>query len=216
MTNDLSSSFWGFFEDQVSSVQQTNEKTVFDAAWQIVEKSYSIASWNDASSKAEALRLLKDEVSISALSAFVQTETWKQRLKRANLVMLPGIGLKKGVLYRDSVWSYDESIETRDVFSTIEKLYDLSGGNLSQLSPYEQRRLLGDAGTDGRPPQRAPLAESVRHEVWRRDQGQCVQCRSKEKLEYDHIIPYSRGGSDTARNLQLLCEPCNRRKHARI
>jgi 5-methylcytosine-specific restriction endonuclease McrA len=64
--------------------------------------------------------------------------------------------------------------------------------------------------------QREPVAEAVRHEVWRRDQGSCVDCGSRERLEFDHIIPVSRGGSNTARNLELRCEPCNRRKGARI
>jgi hypothetical protein len=63
---------------------------------------------------------------------------------------------------------------------------------------------------------RRGIPQAVRREVWRRDEGRCVDCGSKEKLEYDHIIPYSRGGSDTVRNLQLLCEPCNRRKSATI
>jgi 5-methylcytosine-specific restriction endonuclease McrA len=48
--------------------------------------------------------------------------------------------------------------------------------------------------------------------VWQRDQGQCVQCGSREKLEFDHIIPVAEGGSSTERNVQLLCEACNRRK----
>ncbi len=56
----------------------------------------------------------------------------------------------------------------------------------------------------------------VKREVWRRDQGRCVQCGSQEKLEYDHIIPVSKGGSNTERNVQLLCEKCNREKAARI
>jgi len=37
-----------------------------------------------------------------------------------------------------------------------------------------------------------------------------------EKLEYDHIIPVSKGGSNTERNIQLLCEKCNRQKSATI
>ncbi len=63
---------------------------------------------------------------------------------------------------------------------------------------------------------RTPIPESVRHAVWRRDDGRCVQCGSQESLEFDHIIPVSRGGANTERNLQLLCEPCNRAKSATI
>jgi hypothetical protein len=63
---------------------------------------------------------------------------------------------------------------------------------------------------------REPIAESVRHEVWRRDGGRCVDCGSKENLEFDHIIPWSEGGANTARNLELRCEACNRKKGASI
>lgn len=60
------------------------------------------------------------------------------------------------------------------------------------------------------------ISSKVRLEVWRRDYGKCVECGSKERLEYDHIIPFSKGGSNTARNIQLLCEICNRKKHNKI
>jgi len=62
------------------------------------------------------------------------------------------------------------------------------------------------------PYRREPISKSVKMYVWQRDGGRCVECGSREKLEYDHIIPLSRGGSNTDRNLQLLCEPCNRSK----
>lgn len=63
---------------------------------------------------------------------------------------------------------------------------------------------------------RAPISEDVKAFVWRRDEGKCVKCGSQEKLEFDHIIPHSKGGSDTERNIQLLCEKCNRSKGVQI
>ncbi len=52
--------------------------------------------------------------------------------------------------------------------------------------------------------------------MWRRDEGKCVECGSQEKLEFDHLIPVSKGGASTARNIRLLCEKCNREKGSRI
>jgi holliday junction DNA helicase RuvB len=59
---------------------------------------------------------------------------------------------------------------------------------------------------------RDAIPSEIRREVWRRDEGKCVKCGSRKNLEYDHIIPVSRGGSNTARNIELLCEVCNRAK----
>ncbi len=59
---------------------------------------------------------------------------------------------------------------------------------------------------------REPIPDSVRLFVWQRDKGQCVKCGSRERLEFDHIIPVVAGGSNTERNVQLLCESCNRSK----
>ena len=33
-----------------------------------------------------------------------------------------------------------------------------------------------------------------------------------QKMEVDHIVPWSKGGSDELYNLQPLCRPCNRSK----
>ncbi len=60
------------------------------------------------------------------------------------------------------------------------------------------------------------ISEEVRLKVWRRDSGKCVKCSSQERLEFDHIIPVSKGGSNTERNIQLLCENCNRKKKDNI
>lgn len=63
-----------------------------------------------------------------------------------------------------------------------------------------------------KPRQREHISREVRIEVWQRDAGRCVECAAQESLEFDHIIPFAMGGSNTVRNLQLLCGDCNRRK----
>lgn len=60
------------------------------------------------------------------------------------------------------------------------------------------------------------ITQEVKDRVWNRDGGKCVECGSNENLEFDHIIPFSKGGANTYRNIQLLCEPCNRKKSANI
>lgn len=59
---------------------------------------------------------------------------------------------------------------------------------------------------------RQPISDDIKIFVWQRDNGCCVMCGSQENLEFDHIIPVSMGGSNTARNIQLLCEKHNRSK----
>ena len=63
------------------------------------------------------------------------------------------------------------------------------------------------------------IPHDVRQAVWQRDQGKCVQCGASGPgawLEFDHIIPHSRGGANTVGNVQLLCRRCNLAKSNRI
>ena len=64
-------------------------------------------------------------------------------------------------------------------------------------------------------PQRTRFGRDVREDLYRRQQGRCVYCGSRQRMDLmdiDHRTPLSRGGSNDRRNLQLLCRTCNLRK----
>lgn len=81
------------------------------------------------------------------------------------------------------------------------------------LIKEKAEKLYGDIPSDDK---RKPIPDEVKEKVWRRDNGRCVKCGSQENLEFDHIIAVVKGGSNTARNIQILCERCNREKSANI
>lgn len=55
--------------------------------------------------------------------------------------------------------------------------------------------------------------------VVRRDNYICQKCKHpvrEDELEFDHLIPYSKGGSSDENNIRLTHKKCNRSKSARI
>ena len=68
-------------------------------------------------------------------------------------------------------------------------------------------RLTGAGGTY--------TAEDIKA-IYKAQRGRCGYCRASLKAGYevDHIKAIARGGTNDRSNLQLLCETCNRRKHA--
>ena len=55
-----------------------------------------------------------------------------------------------------------------------------------------------------------PIPEAVRQLVFRRDGGRCLVCGSNEFIQYGHVVPQSRGGTNDPRNIRLVCAGCNR------
>ncbi len=57
------------------------------------------------------------------------------------------------------------------------------------------------------------IPTSIKLEVWKRDKGRCVKCGSADNLHFDHILPFSKGGTSLrAENIQLLCARHNLEK----
>ncbi len=81
----------------------------------------------------------------------------------------------------------------------------VAGGAAGPGSPVER-------GFTAAETRRGTIPDDVKSFVWQRDGGRCTGCAATADLEFDHVIPLVLGGANTARNLQLLCETCNRAK----
>jgi len=61
------------------------------------------------------------------------------------------------------------------------------------------------------------IPSPVKLAVWKRDKGKCVICGSQNNLHFDHVIPYTKGGSSlVSENIQILCARHNLEKRDKI
>lgn len=113
---------------------------------------------------------------------------------------------------RDGIWSYNGFFELVD--SWIEndgkrhvfkfKLMAIEEIDLDneKAELHERRRI---------------IPTEIKIEVWRRDDGKCVTCAATDELHFDHILPFSKGGTSIkAENVQLLCARHNLQKSDKI
>jgi hypothetical protein len=115
------------------------------------------------------------------------------------------------VLYQNCIYGVEPSYSEEQIKLLVLEMADAERKKFERLKAKYNSPI-----TDEIDYKRKPIPEDVRIAVWRRDQGKCVSCGSRENMEYDHIIPVSRGGNNTVRNIELLCEKCNRTKHDKI
>ncbi len=167
----------------------------------------------------EAVEVTAYEIPVEGLGARLKEQTWLVEeadwLASEALPHRLEIGAQGPDRAVTVIWLFEEK-----VYLALD--FDLAPADVKALLNQEKnkRRLALEkahalqAMTEqlDKPRMRERLPQAVRIEVWQRDSGRCVECGNQENLEFDHIIPFAMGGSSTARNLQLLCGDCNRRK----
>jgi 5-methylcytosine-specific restriction endonuclease McrA len=93
----------------------------------------------------------------------------------------------------------------------------------AKRSPALERHLATLSCLDSLPGARSRyIPAAVRRAVWRRDQGCCCfvdrhsgqRCRSRYRLEIDHVVPFALGGANELINLRLHCRAHHRLRHA--
>lgn len=60
------------------------------------------------------------------------------------------------------------------------------------------------------------IPNSLKKQVFERDEYRCQDCGTHIDLSIDHIHPESKGGSSTEENLRTLCRSCNSSKGAKV
>ncbi len=92
-----------------------------------------------------------------------------------------------------------------------------------RIAPARGKEVSTEAAQPAGAPERSRrIPQAIKDAVWRRDGGRCTfigpdgqRCPEAARLEYDHIVPWGKGGgSDLASNIRLMCRTHNQ-LHAR-
>ena len=140
---------------------------------------------------------------------FKLAEDFKYKRKKAELIRVyekinNNIWSDKGIFELIDAKFIDSDPEKRKVFKFILNPQGLEISIRSDLEDFEFSR-------------RIPT--EIKRIVWERDGGKCIvsNCDSTKDLHFDHIIPWSKGGSSRdPKNIQILCGKHNLNKSDKI
>lgn len=136
-----------------------------------------------------------------------QFEELTARVREHGVALVGAVGRERlwWVGREDLFWA-DDDLAAEDVELLIWDRHRRQSERLHRLRKIRVHDVQADAA------RRERIPADVRHFVWRRDDGRCVRCGAEEDLQFDHVIPYSRGGANSVENIQILCGSCNREK----
>lgn len=115
------------------------------------------------------------------------------------------------------IWTYrglfemkDYSIVKRANRKVFEFVFTITEQKLADAKKHREEKTIDLEQT-------RQIPGSVKLAVFKRDNGICVKCGAEDNLHFDHILPYSRGGTSLkVENIQLLCARHNLEKSASL
>ena len=112
------------------------------------------------------------------------------------------------------IWSYDGIFHLIDSWQESDGRRQVFKFKLIAVDDSPVQPASSNAFSEER---RRIIPTPVKLEVWKRDGGKCVKCGATDELHFDHIIPFSKGGTSLeADNVQLLCARHNLAKSDKI
>ena len=113
---------------------------------------------------------------------------------------------------RDGIWSYN------GIFVLIDSWIEDDGRrNVFKFKLVAIEDIDINSGKTKLHKRRRIIPTEIKLEVWKRDDGKCVECGAEDELHFDHILPFSKGGTSIkAENFQLLCARHNLAKSDKI
>lgn len=123
------------------------------------------------------------------------------------------VGYRRVVSHRGSDSHLEVHIENKPVYTYfLQKASPFFHPIYSAAVAMSNQTLTADAESA----RSRHIPRDVRQRVWQRYGGRCAECSATEYLEFDHIVPFAKGGSNSDNNVQLLCRRCNLKKSDHI
>ncbi len=118
---------------------------------------------------------------------------------------------------KEGIWTYRGLFEMRD-YSFVERggrtvyefVFTITEQKIEDAEKHHQEKQIDLEQT-------RQIPGEVKLAVFKRDKGMCTKCGEKDNLHFDHILPYSKGGTSLKEeNIQILCARHNLQKSASL
>lgn len=154
-----------------------------------------------------------DQPELTPVGRLTQNGLFHQSAQAHKLNQQPPLRVRVYEKIKQGIWSYN------GIFHLVDSWRETSDNR--QVFKFKLVAVEGEEDfaepVPSQPKIRRIIPTWVKLEVWKRDGGKCTKCGSEKDLHFDHIIPWSKGGSSsTPQNIQLLCGKHNLQKHDKI